>query len=343
MSDTELLWFQVSASPGRPRDSQEGESSTANIPNNNSDDDLMLPRHVEPHAPLGVRLSFGIIGISALMPWNAMITAMPYFLARLGGSPFASSFASWLSVTWTLMGFASLGIATITAENNIPAVRIVLPLACNTLLISFLATTPHIPLAPALLFSLALANGACQAILGSFLQTSVVALASVFGPDAIASYMTGGALVAVGVSLLKLSTAYASLADYSLNILEIHGGTAARGATTYFCLAAVFVSLGIFAYAYLYPRIPVDLLKSDTPEHQVDSGAESDEPSEVDYLLGRVSRTPIPMSTASIWIVARKNACYNIAVFYVFVVTLALFPAITTSITSILLGARSQV
>ncbi|KAG8702381.1 hypothetical protein FRC08_003529 [Ceratobasidium sp. 394] len=277
------------------------------------------------------------------MPWNAMITAMPYFLARLTGSPFLSSFASWLSVTWTLMSFTSLGFATWTAENTIPAIRVVLPLACNTLLVVSLAITPHVAFLPGLLFALVLANGALQAAFGAYLQTSIIALASAFGPEAIAAYMTGGAFVAVGVSLLKLSTAYAVLAsvddkypairpDTAL-ILGLHGGTAARGATTYFCMAAVFISAGIIAYAYLYPRIPRDVLKHDTPGH--DSEAESDEPSEVDYLLGRVSRTPIPISTTSIWIVARKNACYNIAVFYIFVVTLALFPAITTSIVSV--------
>ncbi|KAG8766281.1 hypothetical protein FRC12_006982 [Ceratobasidium sp. 428] len=275
---------------------------------------------------------------------------MPYFLARLAGSPFSSSFASWLSVIWTLMSFTSLGFATWTAGHTIPAVRVVLPLACNTILVAFLATTPYLALLPGLFFTLVLVNGALQAILGAFLQTSIVALASAFGPEAIASYMTGGALVAVGVSLLKLSTAYAALAvldndhpptqpDMSL-ALGLHGGTAAKGATAYFCMAAVFISSGIIGYGYLYPRIPRDILKHDSPEH--DSGVESDEPSEVDYLLGR-SRTPVPMSTSSIWIVARKNASYNLAVFYVFVVTLALFPAITTSIVSVNSPTRSSI
>lgn len=44
--------------------------ATTNIPTNSSDDDIVLHHHPEPHAPLGVRLSFGIVGISALMPWN---------------------------------------------------------------------------------------------------------------------------------------------------------------------------------------------------------------------------------------------------------------------------------
>jgi equilibrative nucleoside transporter 1/2/3 len=224
-------------------------------------------------------------------------------------------------------------LMTSNAWKTIPPIRVMLPLVSNTLLVTFLAATPHITLSSGLLFSLVLVNGALQAILGAYLQTSIVALASAFGPDAIASYMTGGALVAVGVSLLKLLTAYGSLLTPGIDspntgpdrasTLELHGGAAASGATAYFCIAAGFISSGIAAYAYLDPKIPRDSpLKEDTEVDQDESGAESDEPTEVDYLLGRGSRTPVPISSTSIWIVARKNACYNIAVFYVFVVTL---------------------
>ena len=204
------------------------------------------------------------------------------------------------------------------------------PLVCNTLLVVLLALTPYFAFSPGSFFASVLVDGALQAALGSYLQTSVVALASIFGPDAIAAYMTGGALVAVGVSLLKLFTVYTRpghLNDDDLpsslfqTLLEPHGGNAARGATTYFYIAAAFISSGIAAYAYLYGKIPHDALKEDTPEPYQESGPES-EPSEVDYLLGRVSNSPIPMSGTSIWIVARKNASYNFAVFYVFVVTL---------------------
>ncbi|KAF8603545.1 hypothetical protein BDV93DRAFT_493461 [Ceratobasidium sp. AG-I] len=326
--------------------------ATANIPNSYSEDDITLAQPPESlYVNPGVRLSFGIIGLSALMPWNAMITAMPYFLARLSGSSFSSSFPSWLSVIWTSTSFLSLAYATWTAGNVIPAIRVVLPLACNTLLVILLALTPYLQFSPGSFFASVLVDGALQAALGSYLQTSVVALASAFGPDAIAAYMTGGALVAVGVSLLKLFTVYTRPVPLNNDelppslfqtLLEQHGGSAARGATSYFYIAAAFISSGIAAYAYLYGKIPHDTFKEDTPELDQESVTET-EPSEVDYLLGRVSNTPVPMSGASIWIVARKNAYYNFAVFYVFVVTLAMFPAITTSIQPLNSPLRSPI
>lgn len=46
-----------------------------------------------------------------------MITALPYFLTRLDGSSYATSFASWLSVIWAFMSFGSLAYATWTAED----------------------------------------------------------------------------------------------------------------------------------------------------------------------------------------------------------------------------------
>ncbi|KAG8687184.1 hypothetical protein FRC11_007635, partial [Ceratobasidium sp. 423] len=280
------------------------------------------------------------------MPWNAMITAMPYFLARLSGSPYASSFASWLSVTWTFVAFISLACATWAAQEIIPAVRIVLPLVANTLLVTFLAITPRLSLSPGVFFAVVLANGALQAAFGAWFQTSIVALASVFGPDAIASYMTGGGLVAVGVSLLKLATVHTSLVSeypgsdmpdltlrtYSASTLgSVNNTDTTTSSIIYFSVAAAFVGSGIAAYAYLYPKIPHDVRKEPPQLEDADSDIGSI-PTEVDYLLGRVSSTPVPMSIGSIWIVARKNAYYNIAIFYVFVVTLAAFPAITTSI-----------
>ncbi|CAE6451612.1 unnamed protein product [Rhizoctonia solani] len=322
--------------------------ATTTLALNDSEDDIETQAHLPepPDVEPGVRLSFGIFGLSSLMPWNAMITAMPYFLARLSGSPYASSFASWLSVTWTLMAFISLACATWTAQEIIPAVRIVLPLIANTLLVTFLAITPRLSFSPGAFFAFVLANGALQAASGAWFQTSIVALASVFGPGAIASYMTGGALVAVGVSLLKLATAHASLVpeypgsyvpDFILRTYQANALSDTNTITStivYFSVATTFIGSGIAAYAYLYPKIPHDVRKEPPQLEDADSDIGSI-PTEVDYLLGRVSSTPIPMSTASIWIVARKNAYYNIAVFYVFVVTLAAFPAITTSISPV--------
>ncbi|CUA70394.1 Equilibrative nucleoside transporter 3 [Rhizoctonia solani] len=297
----------------------------------------------------GVRLSFAIFGLSSLMPWNAMITAMPYFLARLSDSPYASSFPSWLSVTWTFVGLVSLACATWTPQEVIPATRVILPLVLNTLLVVFLAILPRLSLSPTAFFVVVLMNSALQAASGSWFKIAVAALASVFGPDAIAAFMTGGALVAVGVSLLKLVTVHASLKSeypgayssvlvlgvYPVNLLSSLGDTDTTISTIlYFSISAAFIGSGIIAYAYLYPKIPHDVRK-ELPQPEDDRSDIESIPTEVDYLLGRVSNTPTPISSASIWIVVRKNASYNFAVFYVFVVTMAAFPAITTSILSV--------
>ena len=57
--------------------------ATANIPNSYSEDDITLIQHSTPlYVNPGVRLSFGIIGLSALMPWNGqhnLISILEYF------------------------------------------------------------------------------------------------------------------------------------------------------------------------------------------------------------------------------------------------------------------------
>lgn len=45
-----------------------------------------------------------------------MITATPYFLARLSGSPFKSTFSSYLTTTFTLANFGFLAHATMTSK-----------------------------------------------------------------------------------------------------------------------------------------------------------------------------------------------------------------------------------
>ncbi|KAF8759712.1 Nucleoside transporter [Rhizoctonia solani] len=253
---------------------------------NDSEDDIdarvQPPEH--PYVELSVQLSFAIFGLSSLMPWNGGSERPP--LQIFAQRPNRSAFRSEYSPPYVPCHHSSV-----------------------------------ISLARAF-FAVVLTNGALLATSGSWFQTSVVALASVFGPDAIAAYMTGGALVAVGVSLLKLATAYTSLKheypggyapDYSLRIPnDLIDLDAATSSIIYFSVAAAFIGSGIVAYAYLHPKIPHDVQK-EPPQPEVDNSDSESIPTEVDYLLGRVS-TPIQMSSASIWIVIRKNAYYNIAV-----------------------------
>lgn len=73
-----------------------------------------------------------ILGCAVLLPWNGkvviwffghlsnitvvMITATPFFLSRLDGSPMKSSFSSYLSTTFTAANFGFLAHATATSK-----------------------------------------------------------------------------------------------------------------------------------------------------------------------------------------------------------------------------------
>jgi equilibrative nucleoside transporter 1/2/3 len=74
----------------------------------------------------------------------------------------------------------------------------------------FLSTFfPHTP--PTFFFIFALTNGILQSSINCYFQTSVVAIASWFGPSAIQSMFSGQAAVAVLISVLELFSAITSI------------------------------------------------------------------------------------------------------------------------------------
>ena len=88
--------------------------------------------------PLDTRVGrvFFAMGSAVLLPWNgestrapmlqasaltwtlALITATPYFLSRLDGTPYKTTFNSYLSVTFTATNFIFLAHATFQSSNT---------------------------------------------------------------------------------------------------------------------------------------------------------------------------------------------------------------------------------
>ena len=79
-------------------------------------DDMLIDAHAIPsdrrervrdRCSLGVAI-FYMQGVGALFPWNAFITPTDYYALRLAGSPFASSFESIFSISFTLCGLLTM-------------------------------------------------------------------------------------------------------------------------------------------------------------------------------------------------------------------------------------------
>ena len=127
--------------------------------------------------------------------------------------------------------------------------------AVLAILVGLLTLSTTVTYSPGVFFAFVLFNGIFQAAAGSYLQTAVVAIASLFGPGAMQATMSGQAFVGVVVSAVQLLSAAASLrasnAAAALNLEFDEGRAEARAAALFFGLSTVFLCATLGAQAWL--------------------------------------------------------------------------------------------
>ncbi|KAJ7781611.1 nucleoside transporter-domain-containing protein [Mycena metata] len=273
-----------------------------------------------------------VLGCAVLLPWNVMITASPFFLSRLADSPHRLAFGSYLSCAFTISNFIFLARATVTSKQSSPSRRSLVTILSLSFLTFLLTISTFVHPSPGVFFAFVLLNGSIQAALGAYLQTAIIVIASLLGPTAIQAMMSGQAGVAVAVSGVQVFSAVASVWGRSREAIAVEfssGEPAERSAFIFFSLSTVFLIVSAAAHGWLV-TMPAYRTVAGSLERQkgVNESAESDE------LRGLVSagRHDPSDEKAQIWRVAKANVIYEVAVSLVFLVTLAVFPAITTSI-----------
>ncbi|KAG9123265.1 hypothetical protein FRC07_015172 [Ceratobasidium sp. 392] len=271
-----------------------------------------------------VQITFLALGISSLLPWNAIVTALPFFLDRLRRTPLHDSFASWLSFLFNGVGLLAMGLATWGGDRFAHPSSFSISISALICLFAFLAVTPYITFTPTAFFAVTLFTSGLLTTAGGFLQTSTITLAPKYGSGAIASYMAGSALSAVGVSVLQVVTAYTST---GITLPDID--SASWSATICFMTSAMILLLTLV----LFQAVGVESYRFNRFDSYKDLGIETP-PSEQTHLLRRRSqsalRTPQTQTTRT-----NSPTTYyscNFAIFYVGIITLCLFPAITATI-----------
>ena len=197
-------------------------------------------------------------------------------------------------------------------------------------------------LPPSLFFPFVIVNAIAQAGAGSYLQTSVVAIASLFGPATMQAVMSGQAAVAIVVSSVQVISASASLRTSSARAAAIagNGDTEARSAFIFFALSTVFLVATAGANVWL-TRMPafraiVAPAAGDEP-HYARARSLSVDQSERRPLVsdaadlsasGVHEHAHIGDKKSRILRIAKKNVLYELAVAYVFVITLVSSPKV---------------
>ncbi|KDR83463.1 hypothetical protein GALMADRAFT_55065 [Galerina marginata CBS 339.88] len=277
-----------------------------------------------------VRWIHFILGCSVLLSWNVVITAMPFFASRLANSPLRSTFASYLTTSFTVTNVAFLAHATATSKHRSPSRQTRSSILWLTILNFLLTLSTFFVPSPGVFFAFILFNGAAQATIGAYLQTSVIAVGSLFGPQAMQATMSGQAAVAVAVSGVQVISAVASVHGKPRTYIS-DGSAEERSAFFFFSLSTLFLLFSAAAHAWMV-RMPVYQHVAGSLERE--QKKVSNEIGHEDERRGLVSGDAIALSSdkANAIRVAKLNISYEIAVAYVFVVTLAVYPPITTSI-----------
>ncbi|KAK7015524.1 hypothetical protein VNI00_019105 [Paramarasmius palmivorus] len=275
-----------------------------------------------------------VLGCAVLLPWNALITATPYFLSRLENSPFRSTFSSYFSITFTTANFICLAHATVTSKQSSPSRQTIFSLLWLSALCFLLTLSTLIEISPGPFFAFVILNGIVQAAFGSYLQTSVIAVASLFGPTAVQAMLSGQAAVAVAVSTVQVLSATASVhgEDRPVDGLTRDKNPEERAAFIFFGLSTIFLLVTVGAQWWL-TRMPQYHAVAGSLEAAHKPGRSSGTDDETRGLVsGGRSDHETSIEKARIIRVAKTNIVYEVAVAYVFMVTLAVFPPITASV-----------
>jgi len=278
-----------------------------------------------------------VLGCAVLLPWNAMITATPYFLSRLDESSLKSSFSSYLSCAFMVPNLAFLAHATATAKQSSNSRRVLLSLSCLAILTAALTISTWMHPAPAVFFAFVLLNGIAQAAAGSYLQTSVIAVASLFGHKAMQATMSGQAAVGVVVSGVQVlsaaaSTRIAPVLEVSARATVVSRTPEETSASLFFGLSTIFliVTMGVHTWMMSLPAYKA-LIARPRFNSRV---SESESTEEIRGLTSGLPETKKQTGKGQILRLAKLNLPYNFAVAYVFAITLSVFPPITVSVQS---------
>ncbi|GHJ84256.1 hypothetical protein NliqN6_0658 [Naganishia liquefaciens] len=305
--------------------------------------------------PRRVYWSFWLLGAVILLSWNVLLCTLPLFTALLPReSALRHSLPSYITTFFTLGNFGFLfaaqsGVGKISQNTRLHSSLWLLAAATGLTAFPLLpAIFPILPSAPYFIALIALTLIFSYAT--SYLQSSVLAIAALWGPQEMLAVMSGQGGIAVLISAVQVYIAvmgvYASAdaaivkgpSDGSPSTAELASGMGLWMA------AIVPIVICIIMTRRLFPRgagSPTSAAASQYPKLSfVPAGADEDGEfydterrfsAEEDEESRRGSTRGFHRS----WAIMKRNRVINFSVAYVFIVTLAIFPSITTSIVSV--------
>ena len=156
---------------------------------------------------------------------------------------------------------------------------------------------------------------------GAYLQTSVIAVGSLFGPPAIQSVMAGQAAVAVVVSGVQVISSAASVVGKPRTYIS-DGSAEEQSAFIFLALSTAFLIFCAGVHTW-FIRMPVYKLVAASLENKSKNQHDTVREEERRELIPNGSAT-LQSDKANVIRVAKVNIVYEVAVALVFLVTLVL-------------------
>ncbi|KAF8132027.1 nucleoside transporter-domain-containing protein [Boletus edulis] len=286
------------------------------------------------HIPAAARTrwTYFLLGCAILLPFNALFNATPFFLSRLAGSPFYSTFTSYLSSVYTLTKLVCQFYCTLTSKQSSSSRRISLSITAMTFVITSLCLSTFIRGTPSTFFAFVLFNAASIAIAASYLCTAVYAQAALLGASALQFMLSGQAAIGVVVSSVQVASSVIAIwgsspKSVSTVAMRANDRTEETAARIFFGVSAVFLCITLVVYTRLM-RQPFHKPVTGAMNHHPGDGT----PDERIGLIADQRRIASTDSNSHVYRVFGKNLIFMFSIAYVFVVTLAVYPAITARV-----------
>ncbi|SJX60562.1 related to Inhibitor-sensitive equilibrative nucleoside transporter 1 [Sporisorium reilianum f. sp. reilianum] len=345
-----------------------------------------------------VYVTFGLLGMGVLLPFNSLITPAEYFRSSFARTPYANTFSSWITVSYNVISIL-VGIhATATGgfERSSPRRRITLSstaiilsvfcFALSTRIGESTSRTGHHDDAPPsaahsnTYFYFTLLLGGLLSSACAYLQNSVVSLSTAFGGGGtfMGSMLAGQGVVGVGISIFGFASAWSQQAvrdDPASAVDEAAQETSrsiAHAATLFFGMNTILMMVVLAAFLWLtntplYAQVmakqiaTIDKIQDEHDDNDDDDDLEDgvgsrEHPmvqswhsirsishpaytSVLQKVPGFYRLSPATReSLLRIALVQSKVKWDCAAVAFVFVVTLSIFPALTSAVQSVYTG-----
>ncbi|KAF1331699.1 Equilibrative nucleoside transporter, partial [Globisporangium splendens] len=296
---------------------------------------------------------FFLVGIGASLPWNVFITAQQYFQERLVDTDYEESFLNWFSMAFNISTLLSMVIRTLCFAEKMPSAvtTVFFSLVVTTCIIfghCWLTRMPeyngrdgyawHVVFFQATMISILVV--ACAT---TMMQDGMLRIISKFPPQFTQAVVAGQAMAGLAVSTSSFFITMAS--PSGPHLLQVLAQNSDLCAFIYFVLVFATLIVCTLAFAVLaHMEIfrhyqSVDHPIGDYLDEKVHNGYDVED-SARETLLSEDEQSahddPLPgTNKVDLFDLTYRIRYYAAANFFVFIVTLGVFPSITSAIQSV--------